>query len=601
MSSHNDVRPGLAEEAPRTVLAHPWRLVAVFVLTLLLLGRIVVQLADVQILDRQGYAKRASAEINRVIEVPASRGVIKDRLGNVLALDVERQSLYVVPKQVPADESARLAVTLGAILDIPSEQVLAKLIDTRREWVPLKRWLTPEMADKIEILEERSLYLVYEPRRFYPQGEFASHVIGATNLNGVGIAGVESSFDTILRGTNGVITAEVDINQNPIWARPYERIQPEQGSELTLTIDPFVQHLVEKELGSAVVRHGASGGTAIVMDVKTGAILGMASFPTFDPNDYSKVDPEVYNINPAVAGVYEPGSTFKILTVAAGLQVNAFDENVKVEDNGVIRRYDYNLGNFDKNGNGMITPADVLYYSSNVGAILFAEMMGETEFYRAVDGFGFGRLTGIELPGESPGLFWKPDSQYFTPINLNTNSFGQGISTTPLQIVRMAATVANNGVMMRPYVVQQKCDIQGNCEVTEPREQGRPISPDVAKRVRVMLQRSANHYVNARQPDTNWLVPGFTVGAKTGTSSIPDGFGGYENQTIGSVVGMAPIEVPRYAVLVKIDRPQDDIWGVRTALPVYRRIVAELMRYDRIAPNNALVGDGQRPGVIGGE
>jgi cell division protein FtsI (penicillin-binding protein 3) len=289
------------------------------------------------------------------------------------------------------------------------------------------------------------------------------------------------------------------------------------------------------------------------------------------------------------------------LTVAAGLQVNAFDENIKVADNGVIRRYDYNLGNFDKNGNGMITPADVLYYSSNVGAILFAEMMGESEFYRAVDGFGFGRLTGIELPGESPGLFWKPGSTYYTPINLNTNSFGQGISATPLQIVRMAATVANNGVMMRPYVVQQTCDNQGNCEVTEPREQGRPISPDVAKRVRVMLQRSANHYVNARQPDTKWLVPGFTVGAKTGTSSIPDGFGGYENQTIGSVVGMAPIEVPRYAVLVKIDRPQDDIWGVRTALPVYRRIVAELMRYDRIAPNKSLVGEGQRPGVIGGD
>lgn len=601
MSISHDGRQLPADEAPRTVLAHPWRLVAVFVLTLLLLGRIVVQLADVQILDRQGYAKRASAEINRVIEVPASRGVIKDRLGNVLALDVERQSLYVVPKQVAPDESARLAVTLGAILDIPSEQVLAKLIDTRREWVSLKRWLTPEMAEKITILEERSLYLVYEPRRFYPQGEFASHVIGATNLNGVGIAGVESTFDTMLRGSNGVITAEVDINQNPIWARPYERIQPEQGAELTLTIDPFVQHLVENELGSAVERHGATGGTAIVMDVKTGAILGMASFPTFDPNDYSKVDPEVYNINPAVAGVYEPGSTFKILTVAAGLQANAFDENVKVEDNGVIRRYDYNLANFDSNGNGMITPAGVLYYSSNVGAILFAEMMGENEFYRAVEGFGFGRLTGVELPGESPGLFWKPGSTNYTPINLNTNSFGQGISATPLQIVRMAATVANNGVMMRPYVIQQICDIEGNCTVSEPREQGRPISPDVAKRVRVMLQRSANHYVNARQPDTNWLVPGFTVGAKTGTSSIPDGYGGYESMTIGSVVGMAPIEVPRYAVLVKIDRPQDDMWGVRTALPVYRRIVAELMRYDRIAPNNALVGEGQRPGVIGGE
>ena len=153
--------------------------------------------------------------------------------------------------------------------------------------------------------------------------------------------------------------------------------------------------------------------------------------------------------------------------------------------------------------------------------------------------------------------------------------------------------------MMRPYIIKSRCT-KGVCVETEPREQGRPIDADVAYRVRKMVMKSANHYVNATQPDTNWLVPGFKVGAKTGTSSIPDGHGGYTNQTIGSVVGMAPLDVPRYAVFVKIDQPQDDIWGVRTALPVYRRIVAELMRYDRIAPDHSLVGENQHPGVING-
>jgi cell division protein FtsI (penicillin-binding protein 3) len=587
------------DNVSRSIVLHPWRLGAALLIVLVALVRIAVQLADVQLLDRKEYAKRASAEINQVISLTASRGEIHDRNGNILALDVDRESLYVAPVQVAPEDAARLAVTLGAILDMPAEKILAKLLDTSRAWVPIKRWLAPEVAAKIAILDEASLHLVYEPHRFYPQGKFAPHIIGATNLNGLGIAGVEASFDTFLRGTDGVITAEVDINRNPIWARPYDQKLPVNGNQLTLTIDSYIQHVAEAELGQAIDRHGASGGTAIVLDVKTGAVLAMASYPAFDPNDYADVDPSVYNINPAVGEVYEPGSTFKMVTVAAGLQAKAFDESTQVEDNGTIRRYDYNLANFDYKGHGVMTPAGVLYYSSNIGALLFAEMTGESMFYHTVDAFGFGKLTGIELPGETAGIYWKPGTAGYTPINLNTNSFGQGIAVTPLQIARMAATIANNGVMMRPYIIKSRCTKEA-CVETEPREQGRPIDADVAYRVRQMVMKSANHYVNATEPDTNWLVPGFQVGAKTGTSSIPDGNGGYTNQTIGSVVGMAPIESPRYAVLVKIDRPQDDIWGVRTALPVYRRIVAELMRYDRVAPDNSLVGENQQPGVING-
>lgn len=588
-----------ADKSPRSIVLHPWRLGAALLIVLVAFGRIAVQLADVQLLDRKGYASRASAEINQVIPLTASRGEIHDRNGNILALDVERQSLYVAPAQVAPADSARLAVTLGAILDMPTEKILAKLLDTSRAWVPIKRWLAPEIADKITILDEPSLHLVYEPHRFYPQGKFAPHLIGATNLNGLGIAGVEASFDTFLRGTDGVITAEVDINHNPIWARPYDQKPPVNGNELTLTVDSYIQHVTEAELGQAIDQHGASGGTAIVLDVKTGAVLAMASYPAFDPNDYANVDPNIYNINPAVGEVYEPGSTFKMVTIAAGLQAKAFDENTQVEDKGTIHRYDYNLANFDYNGHGIMTPAGVLYYSSNIGALLFAEMTGESMFYHTVDAFGFGKLTGIELPGETAGIYWKPGTTGYTPINLDTNAFGQGIAVTPLQVVRMAATIANNGVMMRPYIIKSRCT-KGVCVETEPREQGRPIDADVAYRVRKMVMKSANHYVNATQPDTNWLVPGFRVGAKTGTSSIPDGHGGYTNQTIGSVVGMAPLDVPRYAVFVKIDQPQDDIWGVRTALPVYRRIVAELMRYDRIAPDHSLVGENQHPGVING-
>ncbi|MFM7679744.1 MAG: peptidoglycan D,D-transpeptidase FtsI family protein, partial [Roseiflexaceae bacterium] len=444
-------------DTPRSIVLHPWRLGAAFIIAIVMLARITVQVADVQLLDRAGYVKRASQEIDQTITVAANRGAIRDRNGNLLAVDVERESLYVSPKEVPPSEAARLAVTLGAILAVPTEQVLAKLIDTSRDWAPIARWLKPEVAEKIRILDEPGLHLVYEPRRFYPQGKFAPHIIGATNFNGIGIAGVESSFDGFLRGADGVITAEVDINNNPIWARPYARQDAVDGNELTLTIDAYIQHMVEQELGQAIDQHGASGGSAIVMDVKTGAILAMASFPWFDPNDYAKSEPSVYNNNPAVGAVYEPGSTFKIVTVAAGLQAKAFDENTEVNDTGVIKRYEYTLANYDYNGRGAVRPVDVLYYSSNIGALLFAEMMSESVFYRTVDAFGFGKVTGIELPGETPGIYWRPGTAGYTPINLNTNSFGQGIAVTPLQIVRMAATVANNGVMMRPYIVQTRC------------------------------------------------------------------------------------------------------------------------------------------------
>ena len=608
MSLHSDARavagthrPSDAEGpiAPSTA-PRSWRLFVAFGVAMLFLARVTIQLADVQLLDRSGYAARASSEVNQSLPIVASRGTIVDRFGNVLAVDVERRSLYVVPAQIDPGEAANLAMRISEVIDVPAEKILALLIDTNRAWVPVARWLPDDQADQIERMAQESLYLVYESHRFYPQGRFAPHVIGATNLNGMGIAGVEASFDDVLRGTNGVITAEVDIHQQPIWSRPYERVEPVNGSQVQLTIDPYIQHLAEDQLGKAIDIHGASGGTVIVMDVKTGAIRAMASYPDFDPNDYADVEPEVYNTNPAVGQVYEPGSTFKILTVAAGMQANAFDENSQVIDVGTIRRYDYNLSNYDFNGHGPITPGGVLYYSSNIGALLFAEQMGESVFYKAVDDFGFGKLTGIELPGETGGIYWKPGSENYTPINLNTNSYGQGIAVTPLQIVRMTAAVGNNGVMMQPYIVQKRCNRDGTCVDTEPVMQSQPISARVALKVRGMLMRSANHYVNARQPDDLWLVPGFRVGAKTGTSSIPDGYGGYTGQTIGSVAGMAPLEAPRYAVLVKIDRPIDDIYGIATALPVYRRIVAELMRYDRIAPNNALVGDGQRAGVVYG-
>jgi cell division protein FtsI (penicillin-binding protein 3) len=321
--------------------------------------------------------------------------------------------------------------------------------------------------------------------------------------------------------------------------------------------------------------------------------------PTFNPNRYSFYEPEVYSRNPAISDLYEPGSTFKMVTVAAGLQARAFTADTQVHDSGVIHRHGYNLKNWNAAGNGMIDPGGVLYYSSNVGALLLNELTGPEAFYGSVRAFGFGMPTGVDMGGEERGLVHDTTSPLYNDLTFLTNAYGQGISVTPLQMVQAAAAIANDGEVMQPYIVQQQCHYD-DCIETEPYSRGQAIDPEVAWTIRRMLVRSANHYAPVVWADQTssfsdqWLVPGYQVGAKTGTSSIPLPGGGYDpSYTIGSVLGFAPAEDARYVVLVKIDRPKDDIWGVGTAIPVFYEMVDQLMRYERLPPDPQLFSPGQ--------
>ncbi len=587
----------------RPVMISRWRINVVLIVALLIVGRVIIQLGDLQVVQHTRLSAMARSEIDRQMPIQPSRGVIRDRLGNVLALDVDRHSLYVVPSLIAPKDAPRLALVLSGLLGQPAPEILTKLQAEDYYWLPVQRWVEPEIAERIVALQQddpemwNGLRFIYEPRRVYPQGSFAAHTIGAVNFEGAGISGVEGFYDSELRGSTGTITAEVDAQNNPIWIAPQETRPASNGADLELTIDPLIQHVIETELKKAVDDHNADGGTVIVIDPKTGAIRGMSSYPTFDPNRYNDYAPEMYNLNPAISKLYEPGSTFKIVTVAAGLQAGAFTPETTVNDSGTIFRYGWNLSNWNGGANGPITPAQVLYYSSNVGALQLSEMTGADKFYQIVADFGFGKTTGVDLAGEEEGIVQTPLAEGWSPLVLNTNGYGQGIAVTPLQHVRMAATVGNDGKVMQPYIVQKRCH-NANCEITQPREIKQAIDPVIAARIRQMLIKSANHYVNPAQPDNLWLVPGYAVGAKTGTSSIPDGRGGYGDGTIGSVVGIAPADNARYAILVKIDHPKDDIWGVRTALPVYQAIVEKLMRYERIAPEPTFVGPDQVAGLV---
>jgi cell division protein FtsI/penicillin-binding protein 2 len=593
-------RRSVAASGGRVALS-PWRIRVAMLVALLLIVRVALRLGELQVVRHEELLAQARSEIDQQVTLLPQRGQITDRAGNVLAMDVDLESLWVTPAQIDPDDAPKLALTLSALVNRPPEKILTALLDRDHYWLPIARWLDPKVAAQVAALNQPGLSLQYEPRRVYPQNSFAAHVVGAVNYNSDGISGVEAFFDTQLRGITGTLTAEFDGARNPIAIAPQETLPARDGANIALTLDPLVQYVAESELKLAVEAHNADGGTIIVMDPKTGAIRGMASWPQFDPNRYNDFAPEVYGRNPAISNLYEPGSTMKIFTVAAGLQSRAFTADTLVNDPGGVMRFGQTLRNWNGGGNGMISPAQVIYYSSNVGALQLNELTGPEQFYKTMDAFGFGRPTGVELGGEESGIVNALGTPYYNDLTFLTNAYGKGISVTPLQMVQAASAIANDGLMMKPFIVERSCDSSGqSCVETQPVELGRAVEPGVAWTIRRMLVNSANHYapvVWAAQTGSysdQWLVPGYQVGAKTGTSSIPIPGGGYDpSYTIGSVLGFAPAEQAKYTVLVKIDRPKDDIWGVSTAIPVYYKVVDQLMRYERIPPDPALFSPGQ--------
>jgi cell division protein FtsI (penicillin-binding protein 3) len=565
---------------------------------LLGLASVLVRLGDVQVVKRSALATQADRPVMRTLTVLPRRGTITDRAGLPLAIDVDRQSLYVVPELIDAARRPQVAAQLAGLIGTPVDEILVALNDTSVRWRLVARGLSHEVAQQVAALDESALRLQYEPQRAYPQGALAAYVLGGVNRAGDGIGGVESAYNEMLHGTTGIITAEVDALNQPIPLRPISEQPGHDGADLVLTLDAGLQAVAESTVRAAVEQHHAETGIAIVMDVHDGGIRAMVSYPAYDPNHYADVPAERYTQNPAIARLYEPGSTFKIVTTAAGLERGAFTANTTVEDPGTIQRGGWSLSNWNGVGNGPITPGQMLYYSSNIGAVHFNDLTGPDTFYQFVDAFGFGHALGVDLAGEAEGIVHHPGDPEWSDLVFSTNAYGQGIAVTPLQIAAMAATIGNDGVPVTPHVVAEICRA-GACDPLKPASRPRIVSPQVAASIREMLVASGNHYVNPAKPDDLWLVPGYAIGAKTGTASIPSADGTYEdNSTIGSVVGLVPADQPRYALLVVVIRPQGDIYGLQSALPTFRALAAHLARSSDVMPDPARVGPDQAIGQI---
>jgi cell division protein FtsI/penicillin-binding protein 2 len=562
------------------ILSTASRPLVLLIVLVLCAGALMSRLVFWQVMQHGHLSAVASQEHGGLnVQVPL-RGEIVDAAGNPLAMDVTMNDVTASPKHIkdPSRTAQLLAPVLGQ-----SAKRLFTILTSDTPYALLAPRVDETTSQKIRNLALPGIVLDPQVGRDYPDGQVASQVLGYTDTSNRGQFGVEGHYDPQLSGTAGLRSVIKDTAGNDIRLSSGSASPAHNGAELQLTIDPTVQSEVEAELQKAVKKHTADGGTAIVMDPRSGYVLAMASTPSYNPNHYERAangGQASLFLNPAIQWQYEPGSTFKIITMAAGLDTHVITPQSAFNDTGVFPAYGVAIRNWNDGGFGWENMTQVLQHSANVGASWVANRLQTKLFYKYIRRFQFGRPTGVDLQDEWPGIVPFPGSKNWSPINLYTNSYGQGIAITPLQLARATATVANNGVMMKPQVVKQMI-YDGRIFDRKPVSQGRVVSVRTAHTLTNMLVHSAIGGEAALG-----LVKGYNIAAKTGTANIAGPDGGYiQGATIASIVGYAPAFNPRFVVVVIIRHPRDTPWGSMAAAPVLHNLFQYLFVHYHIPPS----------------
>ncbi len=512
------------------------------------------------------------------------RGAITDRHGLPLAIDTTRYDIYIHPKLVKAGV-AEASEILGRITKQPTEK-LYKLMNSGYPVITLGRHLEREMVDEIQALNWPGVDIVPRPFRHYPEGQLAAHLLGYVNMDTQGQGGIEQKQEHMLKDTGAMPTPQLDGRGRSILVKEPNSdwgISPPLGRHIELTIDNYLQHLAEKELYAMCRHSSALKGAAIFADPTNGEILAWANYPPYDPNRYNKYALETTK-NWSMVDVYQPGSTFKILTVCSGLETGVIKPTTTFYDGGSLTIGNRTIRNHD-GGHGSLDLLHLFIHSSNIASAQIAMMMPAKVFHDMLSKFGIGQPTGIDLPGESHGLllnhkFWKP-------LDAATTGFGQGaIAVTPLQLVSAVGAVANSGTWTQPHLIRRIYDPRTGVteKWTEPTKR-EVISPWVAKLVAKLLGDNI-----AMGTQIAGKVPGYRVAGKTGTAQkvSASGRGYLAGQTIASFVGFLPAESPQLVGIVVVDSPQTDgRWGNTVAGPVFNAISAEAARYLGIPPSHS--------------
>ncbi len=546
---------------------------------------ILAKLYFLQIVKHPLYQEIAQNQHEKTMTISANRGEIflQDDNNELYPLAINRalQMAYAVPREMKDFYDA--AGKLSEILGLEKDFLANKLSDKEDVFEILKHKLSDEEVLKIKEAKIPGVYLSPENFRYYPAGELAAQIAGFVGSDGEkqkGMYGLEAYWDEELSGQPGKIEQESDSRGRWIPAGERNITEMKEGYDLVLTINHTVQFEVEKILKEAVEGFSADSGTAIVMEAKTGKILALANRPSFNPNEFSKVEDISVFSNPAVSQPYECGSVFKAFTLAAGLDSGKINPNTTYNDTGAVIEAGYEIRNSDLKANGIQTMTQVLENSLNTGVIYVEKLVGNKVFSDYIHRFGFGEKSNIEIPGEVPGNTKNLDNPRIT-INFFTAAFGQGISVTPVQLISAYAALANKGILMKPQIIEEIRRSDGSSEKINPEEVRQVISENSAQQISEML-RSVVVNGHGKRAD----VPGYLVGGKTGTAQVAKtGAKGYEEgMNIGSFAGYAPTNDPRFVVLIKIVNPKGLQWAESSAAPTFGQIMKFLLEYYKVQP-----------------
>jgi cell division protein FtsI (penicillin-binding protein 3) len=535
------------------------------------------RLVDLQIFQRAELEARAESQRTNLLEEPAQRGDLLDRNGNVLAYSVDVDTVCAVPSKLedPTQVAARACDALGDC-DDAERAAITKRLSRKSAFAYVRRRVSVDQARRVAALKIDGIHFIKEPRRYYPNRELAAHVLGYVGSENKGLAGLEATYDSKLRGRPGHILLQSDGRKT--GRRPFSRVgdPPVPGVTIELTIDETLQHLAERELKAGVEENKAAGGSVVIMDPMSGEIFALANYPTFNPNSYGMFPPEQQR-NRGVQDVYEPGSTFKIVTASAALEEKILRPNDVIDTGGGVIAIGSSRTVRDTHAYGALSFTDVIVKSSNIGAIKIGLRLGAERLGRYVQRFGFGTRLSPDFPGESAGIVWRPAQ--WNESTLASVSMGYEIGVTPLQMAVAASTVANGGELVQPRVVRALID--GGTRTVVPRKVVRRVTTAETTAEMTTIMEG----VVERGTATLAKLPDFTIAGKTGTSN-KNVDGHYLNQFNASFVGFVPSRKPALTILVMIDSPHsvNGHFGGRVSAPIFQRIADAALRYLGVTP-----------------
>ncbi len=549
------------------------RLFLIFFFFIFALLILLARLGFIQIFKAASYRSLAQNQSRVIVEMQPVRGRILDVKGKELALDVRLDSLYAVAREIK--NKAQVADALSVILGLERREIFRRL-NRDKLFVWIARKISPAKVEAIKRLKIEGLEFVKESQRVFPKGETACHLVGFTGIDNDGLEGIELQYNSYLKGVPGWRLAQKDAKQRELVSKQVDVTPPIDGRNIHLTIDEVIQSLSQRILAETCKKYNAKGGSVVVLEPKTGNLLAIAMYPAYDLNNSKKSDPETRR-NRAITDIFEPGSVFKAITLSSIVENKTFDLNEKFNcENGSWAVAGKVL--HDHHGSGVLPFREVIERSSNIGTVKGAMRLGGDKLYKTIKAFGFGQRTGIPLAGEVSGIV--PNPRNWSRSSIINIPIGQGVAVTPIQLAMAMGAIANNGLLMKPRIVDYIDDENGKVTEVYPVEPVRQvISRESAIQVRTVLEGAVSKGTGKKAK-----VPGFRAAGKTGTAQkiMPNGAYSHDH-FFASFVGMVPYDEPKIVICVSLDEPHPIIFGGETAAPAFSKIASEIMGYWQIS------------------